>query len=222
MKQWTQSYPLAKETVRADEHAAEVRTAKSMAMGLDRTQLGKETISKSRVVDNAFHKVWLFNTDGFNADFPGEQSAHRDEANVIGFHFAGATYGNYDGGWTEIASLTLDGSKEGMGHVEFTGNFQQNVFGNDKDTANPKRLAVRLRIGNETIAETFGFPEAMGSFKVVGMGSLTAGDNELTIDVRYPRKVAAEPVSSGHATYDYEYPQFHFFGCKVLVIGRWR
>jgi hypothetical protein len=62
----------------------------------------------------------------------------------------------------------------------------------------------------------------MGCFKLVGPCALVAGDNELTIEVRYPRPRSAEKIQADSGGFTYYYPQFHLFGCKLLVIGRWR
>jgi hypothetical protein len=221
VKQWTKSHPLDAETTRADEHAEELRSLKAQAAALDRTQLADGAIGKAHITANAMHKAWVFEGDDFNEIYPGEQSVCRDDTILVNYHFASATNENYTGGWQTVATLVLDGSKEGVGHVEFLGNFQNNIWYNDDDTGNPKRLAVRIRVDGQNVAETFGFVEAMGSFKIVGTCTLVAGDNTLTIEVKRTRLKKAEDDRVGVAP-DFFYPQFHLFGCKVLAIGRWR
>lgn len=229
MKNWTEHQARSQQLAQADQLNAELRVSQSAITALDRTQTPAGSYDSSNIVDNAARQVWVTNFDNplwGSGSTRGEQTQFRSAAaDTIGYQFRALQYQNYSGGWHAAHTITLTGFKGGHLFVEWSGlaavflAFSQTS--NNNHPPNPKYLGVRIRVGGITMVENIGCARTMGNFRTFGTGLYPAGNIDVTFEFRFTLAGQDDAiVAQGPPVQNLM--QAHLFGCKALVIARYR
>lgn len=218
MKAWSQTQLRNGNTLAVADYNRDHEAARASAVSIDRTQLPATSINRAKVTAGAFHRVWLFDMEDVNADYPGEQSVERD-TDGLSFQFAGISH--YRGSTTEFFSGSCADGKEGMYQIELKGNyFVHKYWDFSARPINPKKLGIRIYWNSNPVLETWGFTHPMGSFTLNVTVPGVAGSNTLSMEYTCPESGSQD--SRVVAGTSYHVTQAHLWGMQALVIGRWR
>lgn len=202
-RSWTEYQPRTDNIITADGFNDEYDRKKSTINGgIDRTNLGYESIVHSQILPNTFHKILVQSNVTLTTDFQVSNGG------VGRFHCL--DYEHYTGGWVTNSSYSFTDLKEGMIHFEWsTWAFKYPYY----TYTNAKQHMWRITLNNLVVVETAGlFTQFCDPFIVADI-PFAGGDATITIDWWYTAPTTDDTTTGN---------EFMFGGGNLLAIARWR
>lgn len=237
MKQWTKHDARSNQTVEADQFNEQHTSFRSQMTGLDRAQYPENCAVPGNIVDNAMHKVWVFDPwDTGVANALGEQTALRSAAaDTRGDQWMAGTYVNHTSGWVTVFETTLSPFKGGNLMVEWAGNSAiQQFFHWTTNTRwapsaspavqshpNDKYMALRILVNGVVLTERLGPAKPIDHFIISGAQQLPSGPVTLTCQMN-PTGAGPDDAVVDDSGSENHLMQAHLFSNRVVAIGRWR
>tara|TARA_R100000353_G_scaffold119776_4_gene85298 strand:- start:1519 stop:2157 length:639 start_codon:yes stop_codon:yes gene_type:complete len=212
MKRWTEADIRNANIVDYEQFNNEYNASKSTINGgLDRNQIPQNIVGKNNIKDNATHTVYFndepeFATDTFNVD----------ASSGVGLHtgFRGLTYSTYSGGWITVVDREYTGLKDGMMQIEFMAHLYINLqFSRGDGEINQKGVQFQIEWNGVPMLNTFDFAKPIQTIRLFANTFSPGGTGKLTIKAKMTPKGKTDWL---HRT------QFHIFGIRTMLIGRWR
>ncbi len=212
MKRWTEADIRNANIVDYEQFNNEYNASKSSINGgLDRNQIPANTVGKSILKDNATHTVFFndeteFATDAFFVDTSSGTGANAG--------FRGLTYSTYSGGWVTVVDREYTGLKDGMMQIEFMAHLYINLqFSKGASETNQKGVQFVIEWNGVPMLNTFDFAKPIQTIRLFANTFSPGGTGKLTIKAKITPKGKTDWL---HKT------QFHLFGMRTMLIGRWR
>ena len=205
-KKWTEAHPGSEAIVDHKEFNAGFNAYKSSFNGdLDRTTFPDDLMSRTSVVDGAFHQVQITNSSDLSSSIDttlGESTGWRCPS-----------YSTYNGGWIQVDEVAVSKYKEGMCHWEYSFIFFNYIV--QSFLGATKYIEVRMVWDDTVVFESNKITQPIQSTRLVASFPTTGGNHTAKVFVR--------AAARGNTTYDsLTYGIFHIVCPSHLIIGRWR